>query len=93
MGAPAGKRQITIKVAQHSIPIYIEPEDEELYRVAETALKVRLNKLGSSFKHINGSEFVLAALAYELMYEKVASEREMNKIGSEIDKTLSKIEM
>ncbi|MBQ1651711.1 MAG: cell division protein ZapA [Paludibacteraceae bacterium] len=91
MGKTEGDRKITIKVTKHQIPLHIKPEDEELYREAETALRLRLYELGKTIKR--DEDFMLAAIAYELMLEKLTSEKEMEQLGKEIDKTLSKIDM
>ncbi|MBQ4032942.1 MAG: hypothetical protein II620_03170, partial [Paludibacteraceae bacterium] len=68
MGKTEGDRKITIKVTKHQIPLHIKPEDEELYREAETALRLRLYELGKTIKR--DEDFMLAAIAYELMLEK-----------------------
>lgn len=88
MGETGNKRKITVKVAnKFFIPINIAPEKEELFREAETALRLRLNELGKTIK--KDEDFILAAIAYELMLEKITSEKEMEQIGKEIDRVLS----
>ena len=69
MGKPGSKRKITVKVSKHVIPINIEPEEEEFYRAAETALRIRINELASAFVRPEDQDIILAAIAYELMLE------------------------
>lgn len=93
MGKSGSKRRITIRVSNQVIPINIEPEEEEFYRAAETALRIRINELGSAFKRPEDQDIILAAIAYELMLEKKKYEKEADQIGKEIDRVLSKLDM
>ncbi|MCQ2369869.1 MAG: cell division protein ZapA [Paludibacteraceae bacterium] len=82
------KRLITITIYENKIPMYINPEDEEMYRKAEVELKNLLNDFANTFVG-KGRETILCCAAYQLMLDKLLDVAECEKISGCLDNTLS----
>ncbi len=81
------KRIITINIYENKIPVRINPDEEELYRKAESALKGMLNEFANTFVG-KGRETILCCAAYELMFYKLKDAAEYEQLTKTLDQTL-----
>ncbi len=65
----------------------INPDEEEMYRKAESALKSLLNDYANTFVG-KGRETILCCAAYELMFEKLKDADVYEKLGKALDNSL-----
>lgn len=69
----------------------INPDEEELYRKAESALRGLLSNYANTFVG-KGRETILCCAAYELMFEKLKDAAICEKFGKTLDDSLSESE-
>ncbi|MCQ2361127.1 MAG: hypothetical protein MJ009_06605 [Paludibacteraceae bacterium] len=83
-------RVITVKVNEVPIQITIEADKEDVYRRAESRLRMiyidMANKLGNNTNNIQ----VLSRVAYELMIRSFKLQEELKATELKIEQTLSK---
>lgn len=83
-------RVITVKVNEVPVQITIEADKEDIYRRAESKLRMlhieMANKLGNNTNNIQ----VLSRVAYELMIRSFKLQEELKATELKIEQTLSK---
>lgn len=83
-------RVITVKVNEVPVQITIEADKEDIYRRAESKLRMlyieMANKLGNNTNNIQ----VLSRVAYELMIRSLKLQEELKATEQKIEQTLAK---
>lgn len=83
-------RVITVKVNEVPVQITIEADKEDIYRRAESKLRMlyieMANKLGNNTNNIQ----VLSRVAYELMIRSFKLQEELKATEQKIEQTLAK---
>ena len=88
------KRHITLNLYDTKIPVYIDPEDEELYRRAGSLITQTVNNYASVYKGFRSDKEMLymALIDIALMYEREAGRNDVGPVEELMDKLSEEIE-